>query len=127
MSTISVRWQTDLADKLGGPNDKAQQYREQVIERDAAIRQLITQNELLTEQISGKVTESVEPAVPLEEEIAQGKALRKEFEAYKDEHKISDAWGRRCWRTKNSARITKSNLGAFAGIWVKAILQIDVL
>jgi hypothetical protein len=31
----------------------------------------------------------VELAASLEKEIAQGKALRKEFEAYKDEHKIS--------------------------------------
>ena len=80
---------TDLTDKLGTSNDKGQEYREQVIERDAAIRQLADQNTVLTEQATKEESEKEKLAATLEEEIVQGKSLRKEFEAYKDEHKIS--------------------------------------
>ena len=80
---------TVLTAKLGVSNDKTQEYREQVIERDAVIRQLNDQSTALNEQIIGKDTESAKLKVNLEEGKAQRKALQREFEAYKDEHRLS--------------------------------------
>ena len=80
---------TDLTAKLGASNDKTQEYREQVIQREAAIRQLSDQNKVLAKQLAGKEFESAKLKTTLEKEITQGQALQRKFEAYKDEHRIS--------------------------------------
>ncbi|MFK8162336.1 MAG: DNA-binding protein [Lewinella sp.] len=80
---------TDLTAKLDASNDKVQEYREQGIKRDAAARQLGDQNRRLTEQLTGKETESAKLKAALEKEKTRGQALQREFEAYKDEHRMS--------------------------------------
>ncbi len=79
----------DLTAKLGASNDKAQEYREQVIERDAAIRKLTDQNTGLAKQLTEKETERANLKSALEEKTTQGQALQREFETYKGEHRMS--------------------------------------
>jgi chromosome segregation ATPase len=79
----------DLSRRLTAANEKVQAHREQIIEHEAAIRQLTDRNDALTTVVDEKVAENAELSSSLENQRAQQNVLQREFAAYKDEHRIS--------------------------------------
>lgn len=78
-----------LNGQLTAVSDKAQVSREKVIEMESTIRQMSGQNDKLELNLGKETARSAELSANLEKQMAHRASLQREFDAYKDEHKIS--------------------------------------
>jgi hypothetical protein len=75
------------------PNDKAQSHREKAIELEATIRELTGQNGKLELDLVEKAARCSELSKVLDEEKVHASSIERDFQAYKQEHKISGDLG----------------------------------
>jgi chromosome segregation ATPase len=78
-----------LTDQLAEVSDKAQSHREKVIALEAKIRELNGQSGKLESALAETTARCSKLSTALEDQKTQASSIQREFEAYKEEHKIS--------------------------------------
>lgn len=82
-----------LANQLAEMSDKAQSNREKAIELEATIRQMNARTGKLESDLAGRVAECSELSSALEAQETRGSLIQSEFEAYKEQYRISGDLG----------------------------------
>ena len=82
-----------LTRQLADMSEKAQTHREKAIELEANIRQLTEQNNRLESDLDQKTAKRSELSAALAQQQAHALLMQREFEAYKEAHKISGDLG----------------------------------
>ena len=82
-----------LTHQLSDVNDKAQSHHEKAIELEATIRELTGQNGKLELDLVEKAARCSELSKVLDEEKVHASSIERDFQAYKQEHKISGDLG----------------------------------
>jgi chromosome segregation ATPase len=78
-----------LTDQLAEVSDKAQSHREKAIALEAKIRELNGQSGKLESALAETTARCSKLSTALEDQKTQASSIQREFEAYKEEHKIS--------------------------------------
>lgn len=82
-----------LANQLAEMSDKTQSNREKVIKLEGITRELKRENGQLEENLTEAMAQRSEISAALEGQQTHGLSIQKEFDAYKDQHKISGDLG----------------------------------
>lgn len=82
-----------LSGQLAEMSDKAQSHREKAIEQEATIRELKRQKVKLEADLAEAAARCSELSTTLENQKAQALSIQRDYQAYKEEHKISGDLG----------------------------------
>tara|TARA_R110001592_G_scaffold254129_3_gene517527 strand:+ start:75941 stop:76873 length:933 start_codon:yes stop_codon:yes gene_type:complete len=78
-----------LRGQLVKVSDKSEPNRDRAVELEATVRQMAGYNDSLESELAKEASRSAELSVALEEQKSDRESLQREFDAYKDEYKIS--------------------------------------
>ena len=82
-----------LTRQLTDMSEKAQTHRERAIELEATIRQLTAQNSTLASELAQQTRQCADVSTTLKDTQARVSSIQREFDAYREEHKISGDLG----------------------------------